>query len=458
MTTHIRGTGEPGLMSVAATIPSSCLHDIFRAADRKERLGGEVVKLHVGEPYFGPPEEVAEALAAAVRQGRTAYSEVEGLLELREAVVEKLATANGVDSDPSRVVITPGSCQGLSALLHTLAEPGAEILLPELHWPVHLQQALLAGFRPVFYPLDAGFRPDPEGIRAKAGPRTRVLLVNSPANPTGAVLDAGQLTELLELAREHGWGIISDEAYEHYVYDGGHVSFASLERDVPVAERIVHSTFSFSKSLAMTGYRLGYVAAADDRTAHALRVVQEASIIGPSTPVQYAGIAALRLAGATDAHRELVRRNRDTALAPLVAAGLLSELPAGGWYAMADISRTGLDAEEFTARLLASRSVAVVAGTGFATQPRLDEAGRIRSTAFAPWSRHLVRIAFCVAPEALRTGVRRLVEFVESGEYGKPEEYGEAAGDGGFSGAGAGAPSGAERSAGARAGGGRAVG
>ncbi|MFD7550924.1 pyridoxal phosphate-dependent aminotransferase [Streptomyces sp. NPDC059816] len=416
MSAHIPVTEEPGLSSVAATIPSSCLHDIFRAADRAERAGTEVIKLHVGEPYFGPPPAVAEALVDAVRGGRTSYTEVEGLLALREAVVHKLAVTGGADTDPSRVFITPGSCQGLSALLHTLAEPGAEILLPELHWPVHLQQALLAGFRPVFYPLDEHFRPDPEGVRAAASPRTRVLLVNSPANPTGVVLDAALLGELYGVARQEGWQIISDEAYEHYVYDGAHVALASLEREVPPADRIVHSTYSFSKSMAMTGYRLGYVVAANERTAKALRVVQEASIIGPSAPVQHAGVTALGLTGAADTHRKLVRHNRDTALAPLVEAGLLRGLPAGGWYAMADIGRTGLDAETFTERLLSTHQVAVVAGAGFAMRPGLDEFGRITSTAFPPWSRSLIRIAFCVDPEALSTGVARLLDFVRDME------------------------------------------
>ncbi|MFJ2768452.1 pyridoxal phosphate-dependent aminotransferase [Streptomyces sp. NPDC087300] len=403
--------------SVARTIPSSCLMDIYRAAERKEReTGAEIIKLHVGEPYFLPPDDVAKALMDAVQLGRTSYTTVEGLVELREAIAEKLARENRVDSDVSRIFVSPGSAQGLSALMKALAEPGAEILLPELHWPVHLQQALLAGLKPVFYPLGEDFRPTPEAVRAAAGPRTRVLMINSPTNPTGVTMDAERLAALLALAREEGWQVISDEAYEHFVYEGEHISLASLERDVPVDERIVHSVYTLSKSLAMTGYRLGYVAAANEPTAQALRVVQEASIIAPCTPVQYAGIAALALPGVTDTHREMVRRNRDTLLAPLVDAGLLRELPAGGWYAMLDVSRTGLDAAAFSMKLLEAQDVAVVAGAGFAMQPRLDAAGRIESAGFAPWSRHLVRIAFCVDPRTLRTGVSRILEFVRSCE------------------------------------------
>ncbi|WP_203182933.1 pyridoxal phosphate-dependent aminotransferase [Streptomyces pratensis] len=406
---------SPDILSAAGSIPSSCLHRIFRAAEAKEQESGtDVMKLHVGDPYFDPAANVADAFVDAVRRGETKYTGVEGLPALRAALVEKLHTDNDVDSAVSRLLISPGSCQGLAALLQSLAEPGAEILLPELHWPVHLQQSLLAGFRPVLYPLGDGFRPSAGTIAAAATPRTRVLLINSPANPTGVALDRGELGALLELARSRGWHVISDEAYEHFLYEREHISVASLERDVPVDERIVHSVFSFSKSFAMTGYRLGYVSLANDRAADVMKVAQEANIIGTSTPAQYAGIAALdSRAEATAANRKLVQRNRDVALSPLVRAGLLDELPAGGWYAMLDVARTGLDSETFATRLLEQKGVAVVPGNGFAMRPEVDGQGRIRSHDFAPWARHLVRIAFCVDPVALETGVRKIVEFAD---------------------------------------------
>ncbi|KIZ16624.1 hypothetical protein SNA_16400 [Streptomyces natalensis ATCC 27448] len=398
---------------LAATIPSSCLHEIFRAAEVREReTGTEVVKLHVGDPYFDPPAEVADALHAAIRRGDTKYTSVEGVLELREALVEKLSMENGLDTAVSRVFVTPGSAQGLTALLRSIVEPGAEILLPELHWPVHLQQSLFAGFRPVFYPLGPGFRPDPEAVLAAGTPRTRVLLLNSPANPTGVVLDADTVHRLLEIAREQGWQVISDEAYEHYVYEGEHTSVAALERDVPVAQRIVHSVYSFSKSAAMTGYRLGYVVTADDRTADAMRVVQEAGIIAPSTPVQYAGIAALHARSAIESNAKLVSHNRNELLPPLRDAGLLAELPAGGWYALLDVRKTGLDAETFSSRLLDSKGVAVVPGAGFTLRPTLGDTGRVLSLDSAPWARSLIRIAFCGSPELLDIGVKRILDFV----------------------------------------------
>ncbi|BFU45487.1 pyridoxal phosphate-dependent aminotransferase [Krasilnikovia sp. MM14-A1004] len=367
--------------------------------------------MHVGEPAFGPPPEATRALVDAVRAGRTAYTCAEGALWLREALTAKLARINAIDTTPDRVFATPGSCQGLAALMQSMAEPGAELLLPALHWPIYLQQCLLAGFRPVFYPLGGDHLPDLDGIESVATPATRAILLNSPANPTGAVLDRGRMSDLLHLARTRGWRLISDEAYEQFVYVGDHVSFAALERDQRPEDRVVDSVFTFSKGAAMTGMRLGYVVTANDRAARALRVVQEASIVAPSTPIQHAGLAALQRWDAGQDNAELVRRNRDGVLPLLVGSGLLGALPHGGWYAVLDVSRTGLDAEAFAGELLSDHGVAVAPATGFALQPRLDDAGRVLEAPAAPWSRHLVRIAFCGDPVALRAGVERLVAF-----------------------------------------------
>ncbi|GGW20697.1 aminotransferase [Streptomyces capoamus] len=399
----------------AATIPPSCLHAVFRAAEERERTTGRpVVKLHVGEPYFPPPREVALAVEQAVRDGRTAYTSAEGMTALREALAVKLETENGHRTSAERVFVTPGSCQGLAALFQSLARPGDELLMPELHWPIHLQQVLLAGFRPVFYPLGPGYRPDPDALRAAVTPRTRAVLVNSPANPTGAVLDAGTLRAVLDVARTHDLSVISDEAYEHFVYDGEHVSFASLESGVPEEERRVFSTFTFSKSLAMTGYRLGYVVTPNETSARALRVVQEASIIGPSTPVQYAGLTALKAQDAARANARMVRANRDRALPALREAGLLAELPQGGWYAVLDIASTGVDAETFAAGLLDTHEVGVAPAAGFALRPVLADDGRVLSADPAPEARTLVRLAFCGDPAELDTGVARLLAHVRT--------------------------------------------
>ncbi|MFJ3232893.1 pyridoxal phosphate-dependent aminotransferase [Streptomyces sp. NPDC086787] len=399
----------------AAGIPPSCLHEVFRAAEVwEQKTGRPVNRLHVGEPSYRMPTVAAEALTKAVADGATSYTSAEGMLSLREALTAKLETENGHRTNPEHVFVTPGSCQGLSALLMSIATPGAELLLPELHWPIHLQQALLAGFRPVFYPVRDDLGVDVERIAEAAGPRTRAILVNTPSNPTGAVLGEDELGRLLALARERGWHVISDEAYEHFLYDGEHVSLSALEKDLPADQRRVFSTYSFSKSYGMTGCRLGYVVAPNKATADAFRIVQEASIIAPATPVQYAGLAALQAHEDVARNRAMIRAARDETLPMLVDVGLLDRLPAGGWYALLDVRRTGLEASRFADELLAATDVAVAPAKGFALLPVVDDAGRVVEVRSNPISRHLVRVAFCGDPDLLREGVRAMVDFVSA--------------------------------------------
>ncbi|MYW03139.1 pyridoxal phosphate-dependent aminotransferase [Streptomyces sp. SID3343] len=403
-------------VSRAASIPPSCLHDVFRSAEAWERANHRAaIRLHVGEPAFGPPAEAIEALGAAAREGRAAYTSAEGMVELREALAGKLATENGHDTRPDRVFVSPGSCQGLAALMQSVANPGDEILLPEIHWPIHLQQALLAGLRPRFYPLDRDFRPDLDSLAEAGGEDTRLILVNTPSNPAGVVLDEPFLRAVLDIARRRRWRIVSDEAYEHFVFEGEHVSMASLERDVPEEERLVHSAFSFSKSYAMTGYRLGYIAVPNRSAADALRVVQEASIVSPPTPVQHAGLAALGVPGAAARNRDAVRANRDRALPSLVAAGLLGRVPPGGWYALLDLASTGLDADVFAAELLAEHGTAVAPGRGFALRPIIDANCRVTGLGQSPRSHGLLRIAFCGDGDLLAAGVERLLAAAHGG-------------------------------------------
>ncbi|HEX9336136.1 MAG TPA: pyridoxal phosphate-dependent aminotransferase, partial [Pseudonocardiaceae bacterium] len=356
MTADLTRTRER--MPHATAIPPSCVHGVYRAVnDWQRRTGRDVVRLDIGEPHFKPPAVVVEALAAAARDGRTTYTPAEGLPVFRERLADKLTHVNGHDTGPERVFVTPGASQGLSAVMQSVTDPGDEILLPGLHWPIHLQQSLLAGLRPRCYPLDRTFRPDLDALAAMACERTRVLLVNTPNNPTGAVYEAGVLAGLLELARRNDWLVISDEAYEDFVYEGTHVSLAALERDLPPAERRVFTVFSYSKSFAMTGYRLGYVAAPNRAYAATLQVVQEASILSSPTPMQHAGLAALEQGmPAVAQHHDLVR-SAWNGLSPLADLGLLSCYPEGGWFALLDIGGLGMDADTFAAALLEREAV-----------------------------------------------------------------------------------------------------
>jgi aspartate aminotransferase len=392
-----------------ASIPPSCLHEVFRAAEARERATGRpLIKLHVGEPHFPPPPEAVEALAAAAAGRRASYTSAEGLLELRELLVDKLERSNGYQPRPDWVFVTPGSSQGLLAVLLSIAGRGQELLLPELHWPIHLQQCLLAGFRPRFYRLGDDFGLDVEEVEAASTARTVAIVVNTPANPTGAILDRATVAAVLDLAKRRDLFVISDEAYEHFVFEGEHISCATFECDRPADERRVFATYSFSKSFAMTGYRLGYVVAPNDAAARALRIVQEASIVAPSTPVQHAGRAALRARGAVERNHEAVRAIRDSVLPQLDTDGIVARMPAGGWYAVLDVARTRLDGEAFAARMLEEHDVALAPARGFALQPVVDSSGFVRAIRASPAARHLVRLAFCGDPSIVAEGARRL--------------------------------------------------
>jgi aspartate aminotransferase len=406
-------------------IPFSPIRTMFRMADEMERAGGgPIFRLHVGDPDFRPPESVIEATSAALREGKTHYAATAGLHELRVALAEKVRDSNGIAATTEHVIITPGSTQALFATLEVIFGVGEEILVPEVYWPNYVQEVMLLGGRPVFYPLRAGYQPDVAAARKLITPKTRGILLNSPSNPTGAVFPEATIRAFWEMAREKDLWILSDEAYEDFVFRGAHVSAASFERDLPEAERRVFSLFTFSKSFAMTGLRLGYVAAPTLATATILRKCQEPLVASSGMPIQWGALPAARgdERSSVDAMREVYRRRRDLALEILKPAGLADYEPDGAFYIMADVSSTGLTGDEFAEALLREERVAVAPGVGFAMQPEFHPDGLPRATPAAsgapsypanPKARHRVRVAFCVSDEELREGLTRMVRFAE---------------------------------------------
>jgi aspartate aminotransferase len=359
-------------------VPESSLHAVFRASRRwTDTHGREANALHVGEPAFGMPSAAVEAMVRALRDGRCAYTSAEGMPELREALVAKLAR-QGIPATANRVFVTPGSCQGLTAVGMAVHTPGAACLIPEVHWPIYRQQAVLNGYEVIGYPLGPGYALDVAAVARAATPATRVIVVNSPANPTGAVATPAALRGLLALAAERDWIVISDEAYQDFVYEGTHLSLGALEAEVDPRRRRVFSAFTFSKSQAMTGCRVGYVVAPNDEFASLLRKVQEGSIIAPPTPAQIGALAALDDTTAVRANVAAVRASRDAAMGEFMAAGLIGAPPAGGWYALLDITSSGHTAAEFADRLLAERGVAVAPASAFAVPGDTTTRGVVR--------------------------------------------------------------------------------
>ena len=415
----------PGLSRRSELIPFSPIRNMFRLADEMERAGGgPVYKLHVGDPDFHPPAAVVEAACDAMRAGKTHYEQTAGLHELRTAYAEKVRARNGIAAATDHMVTTPGSTQALFASMSLMVGPGDEMMLPEIYWPNYLQQTLMLGARPRFYPLGQGYQPDLEGTRRAVTDRTRAILINSPSNPTGAVFHERTLRALYDLARERDLWILSDEAYEDFVYSGDHVSPAAFERDLPEDQRRVFTLFTFSKSYAMTGLRLGVIVTPSARVTTMLRKCQEPLVASGNSPMQWAGVHALHdreRAGIQRMH-EVYQHRRDLALSILRPAGMADYVPEGAFYIMADVSATGMSGDEYAVALLREERVAVAPGSGFALMPDYAPDGTLRNEPTAggapeyasnPKARHRVRIAFCVSDAELEEGLRRMARFTE---------------------------------------------
>lgn len=423
-------------------IPYSPIRTMFRLADEMERAGGgPVYRLHVGDPDFTPPSSVVEATAAALREGKTHYAPTAGVQELRVVLAEKARTRNGLGCAAEQVIITPGSTQALFATLEVLFSPGEEVLLPEIYWPNYVQETLLLGGRPVFYPLGPGYQPEVDALPRLVTSKTRAILVNSPSNPTGAVFPEAALRAFHRIARERDLWILSDEAYEDFVFRGAHVSPGSFERDLPEGERRVFTLFTFSKSYAMTGLRLGCVVAPSLYTATLLRKCQEPLVASTAMPIQWGALPALREEerARVERMRETYRRRRDLALSILKPAGMADYVPEGAFYIMADVSATGMTGDEFAVSLLREERVAVAPGSGFAILPELGPDGTLLAEPDPsgapdypthPKARHRVRIAFCVSDEDLGEGLRRMVRFAARARSGSGAEASRAAGAG----------------------------
>jgi aspartate/methionine/tyrosine aminotransferase len=354
----------------------------------------DVVRLEIGDPDFPTPEHIVEAAAQAARDGFTHYSPGVGLPGLRELIAEKVRAQNQFACTPEQVVVTTGACGGLFSTCLALLDPGDEVLVPDPGWTTLVPMAMAAGAVPVAYPLDRArsFALDVDAVASRISARTRAIVVNSPGNPTGAVTDRATFAGLLALVERHDLWLVSDECYEDIVFEDEHVSPASLDG----SGRVV-SVFSFSKSYAMTGWRVGSVVARPD-VARGLVKAQEPVVSSASTISQKAAEAALL--GPRDpvvAMRDEYRRRRDLALARLDAAGVRYARAGGAFYVMVDVSTAGEASEPFALRLLRDRRVAVVPGSAFGAN-----------------GEGMVRVSLAAAPETIELGLERLATTLRS--------------------------------------------
>lgn len=354
--------------------PSSTVAVTSRALELR-RQGVDVISMSVGEPDFDTPDHVKAAAIAAIESGKTKYTAVNGIPELREAISAKFARENGLSYAPDAVTVTSGGKQALFNAFFALLNPGDEVLIPAPYWVSYPEMVALTGAVPVAVPTtpESGFLLDPEELEARVTPRTRMIVLNSPGNPTGAVFPPEVLRAVAAMAQKHNLVIVTDEMYEHLVYDAEQVSIGTF---APEHTLTINGA---SKAYAMTGWRIGYAGGPKGVIA-AMNALQSQSTSNASSVSQYATLAALSDHAHTAAFVEMARvayrERRDRIVAGLNALGLRTPTPQGAFYVMADTTPLHADELEAARRILDDARVAVVPGTDFAApgQVRLSYA------------------------------------------------------------------------------------
>lgn len=360
--------------------------------------GKPVINMSVGEPDFDTPVAAAFAGMKAIANGQTRYTPATGSLALRQAIARKLMTENGLQYPPEGIIVSNGAKHSLYNVFVSICEDGDEIVLPAPYWVSYPEQIELAGATPVIVhcTADTGYKMTPDALAAAIGPKTKAVLLNTPSNPTGAVYHEEELAALGEVLLRHDVYVILDEIYERLVYSVKQVSLAAICPDLRDRILLVNG---FSKAFAMTGWRLGYVAAPPD-VAKALASLQSHSTGSPSTMSQAAGLTALSNFDPAVVHT--FHHRRDVLVAGLNGLpGVTCLMPEGAFYAFPDVSgvigqmyegRTIASSNDYCELLLEVALVASVPGEAFG----------------AP---NHVRFSYAVADEEVTEALERMAQF-----------------------------------------------
>lgn len=355
----------------------------------------DVISLGIGEPDFVTPQTIMEAGINALRNGQTHYTSNAGLIELRQAIANHLEKLYGVSYDPQHeIVVTVGVSEALYLAMTALLEPGDEVIIPTPCFVAYQAEVILAGGVPVEVPslMEDNFQPRASAIEAAITPKTKMIFIGYPNNPTGAIASREVLLEIAKLAEQHDLIVLSDEIYDRLVYGVTHTCFAAL----PGMRARTVTLGGFSKDYAMTGWRIGYAAAPAEILQGLLRVHQYTLMSAP-TASQYAAMEALKHG---EQHVEEMRteydRRRRLIVPGLNDLGLATFEPLGAFYAFPKITVSGLDDESFAKQLLDEQRVAVVPGSSFG-------AG----------GEGFVRCSYATAYEQIEEALRRISKFMQ---------------------------------------------
>lgn len=371
------------------------IREILGRADQLEAEGRSVIHMEIGRPDFNSPECAREAAKRALDAGDVHYTNMAGTAELRKAIAEKYVTEQGLKVDPEKnVVVTIGAIEAVTASLLTMLEPGDEVILPTPYFPAYADEIAIAGgvLKPVPTAMGKGFRLSVDDVRAAVGPKSKVLLINSPNNPSGAVLTRSDLEQIAELAIEKDLWVISDECYEKFLYEGEHVSIASLPG---MAERTI-TVSSASKTWSMTGWRVGWLICPDAMKPYVNKCHQNLTTC--ATSFAQAGIVSAFKYAATDVNVMITeyKRRRDMVMKWLCKInGFEAVTPSGAFYVFPNIAALGMDGFKFCSWLLESAGVSTVPGEVFGMPGH-------------------IRMAYCRSYDYIEEGMKRIKKAIES--------------------------------------------
>lgn len=369
-------------MKESATIKAA------KKATEMRNKGIDVINFNLGEPDFDTPKHICDAATQAMYEGKTHYTPVAGIPELREAIAEKLKNENNLDVSASEVLVTPGAKQAIFYIMMSILDDGDEALLYDPSWVSYEECIQFAGANPVWM-SDKDHKNNFESVNISdfITDKTRMIVINSPCNPTGSVYHKNTLKEIADIAIDHNLIVLSDEIYEKIIYDQKHISIGSMG---DMQDRTI-TVNGFSKAYAMTGWRLGYVTAPHD-ILKGLTKIQSNSVTGSTTFVQYGGLAALQ--GTQEPIKEMVQEfqtRRDLLVKGLNKIGLKCHKPEGAFYAFPDISEFTDDGEKFTDKLLNEAHVSVTQGSAFGIN-----------------CKNFVRLSYATSQDRIKEGLARI--------------------------------------------------
>lgn len=387
------------LSSWAQNIAPSPTLAVDAKAKALKAAGEDVCGFAAGEPDFDTPEHIKEGAIAALKSGKTKYAPTPGIEELRVAIAEKYTAEYGLKTAPSQVIVSPGGKFSCYLAILAVCSPGDEVIIPAPFWVSYPEMAKLAGATPKFVLADdrTGFKITPEQLESAITPKSKLLVLNSPSNPTGAVYTRAELEAIVAVALKHNLYIMSDEIYEHLVYDGHqHASPATFSKDAEARTVIVSG---FSKTYSMTGWRLGTLVAPAP-IAKAVAELQSQMSSNATTFAQYGALAALKEKAKTQAALQQMlvafdRRRKFLHAELNKIPGISCLLAQGAFYLFPNISKFGLSSSDFCTRLLEKEKVAAVQGSAFGAEGYL-------------------RLSYATSDEIIAKGVSRLANFCKA--------------------------------------------